>query len=405
MYAQPGRAISATFRHRQALEVMRLGVEVRVLVPHPSLPGIFGHGAEGRGGEAEFDLDGILVTRVTFPKILPYGIASRFGCVLLERVLRRHMIRIQRDFDFDVIHGIRLFPNVCSLVPVAAALERPLLGLATGSDVHTHPYRSRGIRRLTRRAIEHSDRVASVSRALAEAMLDLGRPRQPIATVYNGVDTTQFAPASEQKAALRSRLGLPSDGPGLVTVCRVVAEKGIQELAEAFAAVADAVPEAWLLIVGDGPYRRDLEAWVESRGLVSRVLVVGAKPHADIARWLNAADVFVLASYNEGLPNVILEAMACGLPVVATDVGGIGEAVVEGETGFLVPPGAPDPLAHRIELLMSDRALRDKLGSASRIRAVEAFGWRESAESLISLYEETVEAHRFRRCDPLGSAD
>jgi len=394
VYARPDRAISATFFHRQALEVTRLGVEVRVLCPLPAFPGPSGIGRIGPSAAVRYDLDGIAVTRVAYPKPLPFGPAARLGGYLLERTLRRQIAVIRQGFDFDLIHGIRLFPIVSSLLPIAAEVGRPLLGLAIGSDVHTHPYRSRGIRRLTRRAIEKSDRVAAVSRALARKMLELGEPRRAIRTIYNGVDTEQFAPAVEQKSTLRAELGLPARGPGICTVCRVEREKGLRELGEAFERLTVAHPEAWLVVVGDGSYRSEFERWVESRGLASRVFLPGACPHGEIPRWLNATDVFVLASHNEGLPNVVLEAMACGLPVVASDVGGTGEAVIEGRTGFLVPAAEVEPLTRCLERVVADGAVRERLGSASRARAVETFGWRGSAESLIELYHETVVDHR-----------
>ena len=399
MYARPDRAISATFFHRQALEVMQLGVEVRVLCPLPAFPGPSGIRRIGPSAAIRYDLDGIAVTRVTFPKPLPFGPAARLGGYLLERTLRRQITVIRRGFDFDLIHGIRLFPIVSSLLPIAAEVGRPLLGLAMGADVHTHPYRSRGIRRLTRRAIEKSDSVAAVSRALASEILELGEPRRAIRTIYNGVDTQQFAPAVEQKSTLRAELGLPARGPGICTVCRVEREKGLRELGEAFERVSAVHPEVWLVVVGDGSYRSEFERWVESHGLASRIFLPGACPHGEIPRWLNAADVFVLASHNEGLPNVVLEAMACGLPVVATDVGGTGEAVIEGRTGLLVPAAEVDPLTSSLERVVVDRAVRERMGSAARARAIETFGWRGSAESLIELYHETVVDHSSRAHD------
>ncbi|MDP2528661.1 MAG: glycosyltransferase [Candidatus Palauibacterales bacterium] len=396
MYARPDRAISATFFHRQALEVTRLGAEVRVLCPLPAFPRPSEIGRIGPSAALRYDLDGIDVTRVTFPKPLPFGPAARMGGYLLERTLRRQIEVIRQGFDFDLLHGIRLFPIVSSLLPIAAEVGRPLLGLAMGADVHTHPYRSRGIRRLTRRAIERSDRVAAVSRALAREMLELGEPRRAIRTIYNGVDTKEFAPAVEPKSTLRAELGLPARGPGICTVCRVEKEKGLRELGDAFERVSVFHPEAWLVVVGDGSYRSEFKRWVESRGLASRVFLPGACPHGEIPRWLNAADVFVLASHNEGLPNVVLEAMACGLPVVATDVGGTGEAVIDGRTGLLVTATEVEPLTRSLERVVADSTLRERLGAASRARAVETFGWRGSAESLIELYQETVVDHRSR---------
>jgi teichuronic acid biosynthesis glycosyltransferase TuaC len=394
MYAHPDRAISATFFHRQAVEVRRLGVDVQVLCPLPALPDRLWRRRGEASAAPETFLDGIKVTRVHYPKILPFGPAAGLGSYLLERTLRRHILQIQRNFDFDLLHGIRLFPIVASLVPVAAAMRKPVLGLGVGSDVHTHPLRSRGIKKLTRRAIERSDRVAAVSRALASQMAELVMPPHGVACVYNGVDQLTFCPSSTPKRELRARLALPESGLGVIMVSRLVWTKGLRELGEAFGVIAARWPEAWLAVVGDGPDRAAFVESIRGRGLESRVYTPGARSHSDLPRWLNAADVFVLPSYKEGLPNVVLEAMACGLPVVSTDVGGTGEAVVEGETGYLVPPRSAASLLPPLEALLEDRRLRERMGKAARARAVSEFGWRQSGKRLVELYEETVRSHR-----------
>lgn len=393
MYTRPDRVISATFFHRQALETTRLGVEVQVLCPLPAFPGRWPDEARRRPHVDRYELDGIPVTRVWFPKPLPFGPAAGLGGRLLERTLRRHIRDIRRQFDFDLIHGIRLFPIVSSLVPIAREVDRPLLGLGMGADVHTHPYRSKGIRRLTRRAIERSDQIATVSRALGLELLDLGDPVRPVRTIYNGVDTDRFAPGHEPTSTAREVLGLPREGAGICTVCRVEREKGLRELAEAFLMVRKTHPEAWLVVVGDGAYGSKLEAWVQSEDLASRVFLVGARPHDEVPQWLRAADVFVLASHNEGLPNVVLEAMACGLPVVATDVGGTSEAVSHGRTGLLVPAGDVQRLAQALDRLLGDAEERERMGQAGRRVAVTDFNWRTCGESLVALYRDMLEEH------------
>lgn len=394
VYSHPERAISATFRHRQAVEAAKLGLEIRVLCPLPLTPRQLGNGSQARPSAGELDLDGIRVSRVNYPQLLPFGAAARLGGFLLERALHRHASRIRKDFKFDLIHGIRLFPMVSALVSVAEATKSPLVGMAVGSDVHTHPYRSRGIRRLTRRAIRGSDRLIAVSRALAESVLELGQPACPIATVYNGVDTDMFSPDPARRRDLRAMLGLPEASPGLCMVTRLVRTKGLRELVDAFGRITEEIPDAWLAIVGDGPDRSLLEDWVGAAGLRGRVFVPGAQPHEAVPRWLNASDVFILPSYNEGLPNVVLEAMACGLPVVSTDVGGTGEAVLQGETGFLVPPRSSDSLLEPLRALLRDESLRERFGRAARSRACEVFGWSQSARALVRVYEAVLERGR-----------
>lgn len=394
MYARPERSISATYFHRQVLELTALGVEVRVLCPLPRPP----HRLLDRRRETDtlhrYHLDGIFVRRLFYPKLLPFGWAARIGGWLLESRLRTGLRETVEEFDFDLIHAIRLFPIASSLIPIAGSTGRPLLSLGVGSDVHTNPFTSRGIRRLTRLAIERSDRVAAVSKALGNEMLALGQPRRSIATVYNGVDTVTFAPTPERRDELRRNLGLPAGGAGIVMVSRLARSKGVHELLAAFVRLNAQHKEAWLAIVGDGPERAGLVRRVESLGIGSRVILPGAVPHDVVPQWLNASDIFVLPSYNEGLPNVVMEAMACGLPVLATDVGGISEAVTEACTGFLVQPRSADALIAPLEELLANPPLRTRLGRAGRERVERQFGWRRSAECLLSVYEDMVARHQ-----------
>ena len=181
----------------------------------------------------------------------------------------------------------------------------------------------------------------------------------------------------------------PRAGPfRIVTVGRLQAPKDALTLVRALAELPRDAYEA--VIVGEGPDRPAVESEVRRLGLDSEVDLAGGR--TDVAELLAASDLFVLSSRSEGLPLSILEAMAAGLPVVASSVGGIPELVLEGETGFLVPPGDPHRLAGAIERLLDDSALRRRLGAAGRIRVAERFDLVSARQAHLDLYASLLAA-------------
>jgi glycosyltransferase involved in cell wall biosynthesis len=178
---------------------------------------------------------------------------------------------------------------------------------------------------------------------------------------------------------------LEGDPPRLVTVGRLASPKDPLAL---IGALADVGSPFRVLVVGDGPDRAGVEAAARRLGLDAAVEFAGER--RDVAALLAGADVFVLASRSEGAPLSILEAMAAGLPVVASNVGGVGELVVDGETGLLVPPRDPAALTEALERLLADPALRRRLGAAGRRRALERFDLEAFRRAHVELYEREL---------------
>jgi glycosyltransferase involved in cell wall biosynthesis len=216
---------------------------------------------------------------------------------------------------------------------------------------------------------------------LATAVREGIAPAESAAAIGNGVDVARFAPgqfAPDEIEGCGRELGLESgDGPIVMTIGRLVREKGYFELLEAFAQAVHLHPRARLVAIGEAlPSDHDDSAGqirdrVRALGLERSVLFAGRRE--DVPRLLALADVFCLASWREGLPRSIIEAMAAGLPVIATDIRGCREEVVEGETGLLVAPRRPEPLVDALLRLMADPQLRRTMGQAGRRRATEHF--------------------------------
>jgi len=181
-------------------------------------------------------------------------------------------------------------------------------------------------------------------------------------------------------------------GPGsrLIFVGRVVEQKGLVDLFEAMTGLIPEHPDLALTVVGDGPDRRALERRAQDIGLGSRVDFLGSKSQAEVAELLAGADVFVLPSYAEGVPVVAMEALGCGIPVVASFVGGMAELVEDGVTGFLVAPGDAEQLADRIDRLVADPELRNRLGAAGRAKVAAEFDSAVEARRLGSLFVDSA---------------
>lgn len=193
-------------------------------------------------------------------------------------------------------------------------------------------------------------RIIVPSRYLGRIVEGWGVPPGRTALVYNAVEPR--TDAAEATPALP-----PFAGPTIVTVCRLVPWKGVEGLIDAL----PALDGARLVVVGDGPLRAPLEARARAAGLGERVIFTGGVPQARVRAILREADAFVLNSSYEGLPHVVLEAMAEGAPVVATDAGGTGEVVEDGVTGLLVPPGRPEALAEALRAVLGDPATARRL--------------------------------------------
>lgn len=232
-----------------------------------------------------------------------------------------------------------------------------------------------------------SRHIVTTGEKLREQLVGSNRfPSEKITSVPTGVDTAHFVPGDQ--AAARAQLGLPPDAPIVGIVATLRSWKGHRYLVEAFAQLPD--QQTRLVIVGDGPVRQALETQIRELGLTERVNMPGNQ--RDVLPWLQAMDVFVLPSYaNEGVPQAILQAMLCGLPIVTTPVGSITEAIHDGQTGLIVQPQDAAALGHAIQRLLQDTELRRALGDAARQHALAHFGFESMVERMEKIFRNAVQ--------------
>jgi len=287
--------------------------------------------------------------------------------VALARLLRRERPRAL------VLHD----PHAVSAALVAARLGwRPLLVAVRRVDF---PLRSA----LSRAKYGACDRVVVVSRAIGAVVERGGIAASKLRLVYEGVPDRAPAPGGREALAA---LGVPTGAAVVGNVAALTGHKDHATLVDAMALARARVPGAWLVILGEGELRGALEAQVRERGLGDRVLFAGFR--GDLDRLLPAFSLFCLSSRLEGLGTSLLDAMAFGLPVVATAAGGIPEAVEDGVTGRVVPPRDPAALADALVSVLGDEPRRRALGAAGRLRVLERFTADRMVEGTLRVLEE-----------------
>jgi glycosyltransferase involved in cell wall biosynthesis len=288
----------------------------------------------------------------------------------------------------DIVHAYNFYGNVFAVPP--ARLVAPVV-IASIRD--RSPYLTPMQRRVQRYACQFADRILVNADAVKDWLVhDEGYDPSKIAVIRNGVDMTRFGdlPAGER---IRSELGIAADARLVVVVSRLARLKGIEYFLRAAAALKPRYPDVRFLIVGetsppDPAYLRDLQRLAADLGVDGQVTFTGRR--SDIPAILGAADVSVMPSLNEALSNVLLESMAAGAPVVATRVGGTPEALVDGDTGLLVPPGEAGALAAGVSRLLDDRELARRLGCAARRLIAERFSVERMVRATEDLYAELL---------------
>jgi glycosyltransferase involved in cell wall biosynthesis len=236
--------------------------------------------------------------------------------------------------------------------------------------------------------LKEADKIITVSNATKDYVLSLGAKPEKIKVLHNGVDLVHFRPLAGKREEIRRKLGIPQNSIVVLTVRRLVYKNGIDTLIEGANIAVKKNPKITFLVVGKGPDLNSVQMRIRQLGIESNFRLTGFVKDEDLPFYYNAADFFVLPSKSgEGLPLVALEAMACGLPVIATDVGGIKEILME-DYGKLVPPNQPELLATAVlefsNVDWSSRRLE------LRLVMEEKFSWDKNVETLVGIYEELI---------------
>lgn len=374
---QPRHGIFVAERLRQL--VATGSVSARVIAPVPWFPvaspafGRYGQYARTPRRETVLGFD---VEHPRWPSLPKVGMSV--APFLLAAALEPHVRRACAGPDgAQVIDSHFLYPDGVAAWLLGRRLGVPVVMTARGSDVNVHA-RYRIPRALVRRAVDGAVRVITVADSLRDGLLALGADPGKVVTLRNGVDLDRFRPLD--RVAARARLGLA--GHIVLSVGNLLPLKGHDLAIEAVAGL----PDTRLLVVGEGPERERLAALAARAGLGDRVQLLGNRPQAELVELYNAADALVLASSREGMPNVVLEALACGLPVVATAVGGVPEVLPVPAAGRLVQERTAPALRAALADLLGTPPPRDQV----RARAME-LGWDRTVAGVLDVLRAAAE--------------
>jgi glycosyltransferase involved in cell wall biosynthesis len=385
MYPYPMEPTFGLFVHDQVKELARR-CEVMVVSFTPLSPPIV-RGLKSKWGRYaskphQDRLDGI---DVQYPRYLNIPGARGFplSVFLYSWAGNRFVAALKDKFGFDLVHAHAICPDGFAAAHISRQTGVPAVCTIHGSDVNIYPHRTRLTRLITQHAIGDVNAIITVSAALREKTLELATPRNEIQVISNGVDVKKFAPLAKEQQ--RAALGLPQDAKILLYVSRLDQAKGLSYLLMAVQSVLRDEGNCLLVLLGEGPYRARLDQECAELGLENNVRFAGWRPHDEVAQWMGACDLVVQPSLHEGSPLPVYEALACGRPMIASQVGGIPELIISEDYGLLVPPA---------DVAALSKALLCGLHKEWNTEQIRAYGrqysWEHVGSQLISLYERML---------------
>ncbi|MGQ0646392.1 MAG: glycosyltransferase [Gemmatimonadaceae bacterium] len=392
IYPWAGNPAEGVFVHRQVRNLARLGVQVRVLSYHGGLRGLpatalgctwLRHHPRWLGWPRQ--LDEIPVDHTFYPRERnkTVDVIPALGDALL-RFIDSH----SEYHETDLVYAHWLWTGGACALRLRREFGWPVAAIARGSDLNHWLTAHRYCRRHVQHVLNAADLVLANCNALrqrAEALCPVSSPN--VEVVYNGCDPQTFQPATN-RSDVRLALGLPLDSRLLLCCASLSALKGIRELANAWSLFAPGHPD-WRLVVVGPCVQRSVRSHLRRMGL-RRTLVVGQISPDRVPLYMQAADAYVQPSLLEGLANATMEAMASGLPVIATNTGGQSEVVRDGENGWLVPPGDAHALARALDAMASDPVEAQRRAGAARLTIRVDFDSMVHARHLRSLLQNLV---------------
>lgn len=376
LYPSSARPGHGTFvEERMTRFAARFGAHLRVVAPVPWFPFTRGFGGYSRIARTpcEEDRRG---ARVLHPRVV---LVPKVGMTLAPAAWRRAcepcLARLHAERPIDLLDAHYLYPDGVAAVALARRLGVPVVLSARGSDVNVIA-KFAGPRADIVAAASGAGAVVAVSRALAERLRALGVPDAKLSVVPNGVEVDRFRSAPRDPA-------MPA-GRALLCVGHLVPGKGFHLAVEALARLRERFDDASLVIAGDGPERGRLEALARRTGVLDRVRFLGEVPHARVPALLRGAARLLLPSFNEGYPNVVVEAVAAGVPVVATRVGGIPE-IVDAAVGDLADRPDVDAVAAALE-----RSLQRTFDPAAFAGRAEGMRWDSILDGLKVVFDRAI---------------
>ena len=376
---------AGNFVHNLAKELVKEGIGISVVAPH-----------DVNTKTHEF-VDGVEIHRFQY-WLTRKGQRVAYGAGMPDNIAKSVLAKIQLPLfmllffikgvtvakQCDLIHAQFLLSGVVGAW-IKRITGRELITTAHGSDVYMIP--EAGLfQKCYIRAISNANAIITVSNANKERLTALGLPEDKIIVIPNGIELSMFNNTI-------STLRVHEAGIQIVWVGRMVEVKGLVYLFSAMRIIVSGYPHSKLTLIGDGPLKDKLERLAAALSLNKHITFIGYVKNTEVPQYLKEADIFVLSSLSEGFPVVIPEAMAAGKPIVASNVGGIPDAVTEGVTGFLVAPENAAQLAEKLIYLIEHPEVRVSMGKSGRKKVEERFTWGKIAGRISEIYKNLLGAN------------
>ena len=330
----------------------------------------------------QYDTEGVTTYSPKYP-LIPKA-SDALHPLFMGLTLKKNIERLHAQYNFDLIHSRWLYPDSVAVDKIAKSLGLPHVATACGCDVNVHlfnPVEGPQIHNM----LDKAEAITVVADDLKKKVLSKNIPEEKISTIVNGVDTSKFHLLDQGKC--REQLGVKPDIKSCVFVGRLSSEKSVTTLVTAIANLNKQGKPIKLFLVGDGDERGALEAQAQSLNMgTDQIEFVGRVEHSAVATWLGSADIFCLPSLREGCPNVVLEALGSGTPIVASRVGAVPDLLSE-ETGLMANPGDSDSLTEALSAAYDKEWDRPLIAESSK-----QFSWEASAEKYLAAYAKAIAA-------------
>jgi glycosyltransferase involved in cell wall biosynthesis len=380
------------FIHVQVKELINIGCNINVIVPVAYFPRRLRFNSKWSFYADCPEKDIVDSVPVYYPRYirLPGKWFHSFSCFSQYLGLRKTVRAIMKEFNPHIIHAhSATVPGYVGLM-LGRKYNLPLICTLHGSDIYVYPNYDLLSMYITQKIISEADQLLTVSDALKIEANNIAKPRKEIHVIYNGCNSNTFVYNEEARRHVRTVLGISEHANVLIFIGRIEKDKGVFELLDSFKRLHSQHSDLHLIFVGHCAGSNPLDMISPSSKLSERIHVIGNQPHGEIYKYLSSADILILPSYSEGLPMVVLEAMACSLPVIATRVGGIPEAVAEGKSGILIEKKNVESLTEAIKYLLTHKDIARRMGNNGHEIVKNKFSWGKSAEGVLNVYKEII---------------
>ena len=384
VFPNPRNPVYGTFVYDQVQALRGLGIDVLVVAPTPWAPRWLSFIPRFKSLLAVPRRQRIGDIEVEHPRVLTFPGGNSWIEGLMYHLCCHGLVkRLSWERRVALIHSHSATPDGLAAALSGRKLKIPVVCTLHGSDVRIYPHRGRLALRFTQWVLRNSNRLIAVSRDLKDKVHSLAAVSSTV--FHNGADPQQFFALSRSEA--RQKLGLSEERKILVFVGNLKPVKGVSFLLQALNQLERTDLE--LVIIGEGESKSELIEQSLQLGLDSQVRFLGCRPHGEVPLWLSAADCMVLPSLSEGLPTVVVEAMFCRTPVVATRVGGVPEIIKDGRTGLLVDPQDVAGLARAITAALDDPRCR-QMAELAEMEVKDRLTWQSNARQVIGVYRQLL---------------